>query len=211
MSLSANAELPVHGRHQHHLSLGPSRAFTTLYQHEYKGLGSPRPAPDHDKPWQGRAGTVLPHVGTGQAAGLGSHHTQPTFSGCSQHQPSSCLGQEIFWGLLVKPSEGSRTSLCWTSPSTGLTPQSPHPRLTTSLSQSETILPPKDVVLLIPCPGCMFLLAPLCQHNSWCSCQAVGSVWWLIFQPDYQADLPHHVVPQLPAWHCGVAGMHSQE
>lgn len=96
VSLPANPSPPVHGRHHHHLSNGLSHAFTTLYQHEYQGLGSPRPAPDHDKPWQGRAGEVFPHVASGQAAGLRSHHTQPTCSGCSQHQPSSWLWSRDF-------------------------------------------------------------------------------------------------------------------
>lgn len=94
------------------------------------------------------------------------------------------FGQEIFWSLLIKPSEGSRTSLSWTSTSTGMTLQSLLPWFTISLSQSETILSPKDVVLPTPCPGCMFLLVPWCQHDLWCSYQLVGSVWWITSQPD---------------------------
>lgn len=43
------------------------------------------------------------------------------------------FGQEIFWSLLMKPSEGSRTSLSWARASTGLTLQSLHPQFTVSL------------------------------------------------------------------------------
>lgn len=77
------------------------------------------------------------------------------------------------------------------------------PWFTTSLSQSKTTLSPKGVVLPTPCPGHMLLLAPLCQHHSSRSYQQAGSVWWVIFQPDEEVDLPHHVVSQLLAWHSG--------
>lgn len=173
-------------RHHHHLSRGLSCAFSTFQQHECKGLGFYKTASGQDKPWQRRAGDVLPHLGAGQAAGFGSHHTQPTFSMLWLQSTTAfllTLVKRLFLSLLIKPTEGSGTSLSWTRTSTGMSLQL-HPWFTISLSQPKTTLSPKGVVLPTPCPGHMLLLAPLCQHNSPCSYQQAGSVWWVIFQPD---------------------------
>lgn len=166
VSLPATASLPVHGRHHHHLPYGLSQHLQLYINMNSKG-------------WDvldqlltttalSRAELVMcSHVwALARLLGLGPITFNPhTLVAANTSLPPD-FGQEIFWSLLIKPSEGNRTTLSWSRASIGMTLQSLQPWFTISLSQSETILSPRDVVLPTPCPGCMFLLAPLCQRNS---------------------------------------------
>lgn len=132
VSLPANASLPVHGRHHHHLSHGLSQHLQLYINMNTKGWDVLDQLLTMTGP--GRAELVMcSHMwALARLLGLGPITFNPHTLVAARTSLPPDFGQEIFWSLLIKLSEGNRTSLSWSRASTGVTLHSLHPQFTIS-------------------------------------------------------------------------------